>query len=137
MDYIPGKKITELTPLRLMEIDGPGLARELFRAYLKQILLDGLVHADPHPGNVFLTDDDYIALVGSRHGDASVTHISAITFCACWSPSVKDVARKRPTFQFNMGEPKEGFKKSEYRHRVANWWRSIPTQISAVSMRGT
>ena len=53
MDYIPGKKITELTPLRLMEIDGPGLARELFRAYLKQILLDGLVHADPHPGNVF------------------------------------------------------------------------------------
>ena len=63
MEYIPGKKITELTPLRLMEIDGPGLARELFRAYLKQILLDGFVHADPHPGNVFLTDDDQIALL--------------------------------------------------------------------------
>ena len=63
MDYISGKKITELSPLRLMEIDGPGLARELFRAYLKQILLDGLVHADPHPGNVLLTDDDRIALL--------------------------------------------------------------------------
>jgi ubiquinone biosynthesis protein len=63
MEYIPGKKITELSPLRLMEIDGPGLARELFRAYLKQILLDGFVHADPHPGNVFLTDDDQIALL--------------------------------------------------------------------------
>jgi len=63
MEYIPGKKITELSPLRLMEIDGPGLARELFRAYLKQILLDGLVHADPHPGNVILTDDDRIALL--------------------------------------------------------------------------
>jgi ubiquinone biosynthesis protein len=63
MDYIHGKKITELSPLRLMEIDGPSLARELFRAYLKQILLDGFLHADPHPGNVFLTDDDQIALL--------------------------------------------------------------------------
>ncbi|HEV7683784.1 MAG TPA: AarF/UbiB family protein [Pyrinomonadaceae bacterium] len=63
MEYIPGKKITELSPLRLMEIDGPGLARELFRAYLKQILLDGFVHADPHPGNVLLTEDDQIALL--------------------------------------------------------------------------
>src|SRR3989442_3936928 len=58
MEYIPGKKITDLSPLRLMEIDGPELARELFRAYLKQILLDGFLHADPHPGNAFLTDDD-------------------------------------------------------------------------------
>jgi predicted unusual protein kinase regulating ubiquinone biosynthesis (AarF/ABC1/UbiB family) len=63
MEYITGKKITELSPLRLMEIDGPGLAGELFRAYLKQILLDGFVHADPHPGNVLLTDDDSIALL--------------------------------------------------------------------------
>jgi predicted unusual protein kinase regulating ubiquinone biosynthesis (AarF/ABC1/UbiB family) len=63
MEYIPGKKITDLSPLRLMEIDGPGLARELFRAYLKQILLDGFVHADPHPGNVLLTEDNQIALL--------------------------------------------------------------------------
>ena len=36
---------------------------ELFRAYLKQILVDGFFHADPHPGNVFLTDDNRIALI--------------------------------------------------------------------------
>jgi len=46
-----------------MEIDGPGLARDLFHAYLKQILLDGFLHADPHPGNVFITEDDQIALL--------------------------------------------------------------------------
>src|SRR2546428_5923002 len=63
MEYIPGKKITGLSPLRLMEIDGPGLADDLFRAYLKQMLVDGLFHADPHPGNVFLTDDERIALL--------------------------------------------------------------------------
>jgi predicted unusual protein kinase regulating ubiquinone biosynthesis (AarF/ABC1/UbiB family) len=30
---------------------------------LKQVLVDGLFHADPHPGNVFLTDDGRIALL--------------------------------------------------------------------------
>ena len=36
---------------------------ELFRAYLHQIIIDGFFHADPHPGNVFLTDDGRIALL--------------------------------------------------------------------------
>src|SRR5262249_28307739 len=63
MEYIPGRKITSLSPLRLLEIDGAALSEELFRAYLKQILVDGFFHADPHPGNVFLTDDDRIALL--------------------------------------------------------------------------
>ncbi|HVV00957.1 MAG TPA: AarF/UbiB family protein, partial [Verrucomicrobiae bacterium] len=35
----------------------------LFQAYLKQVLVDGVFHADPHPGNVFLTDDNQIALL--------------------------------------------------------------------------
>ena len=45
------------------EIDGEELAAELFRAYLHQIIIDGFFHADPHPGNVFLTDDGRIALL--------------------------------------------------------------------------
>ena len=44
-------------------MDGAPLAEELFKAYLKQVLVDGLFHADPHPGNVFLTDDGHIALL--------------------------------------------------------------------------
>ncbi|MEO5931034.1 MAG: AarF/ABC1/UbiB kinase family protein [Candidatus Kapaibacterium sp.] len=63
MDYIHGRKITELGPLTNLEMDGSRLAEELFRAYLQQILVDGLFHADPHPGNVFLTDDKKIALI--------------------------------------------------------------------------
>ena len=56
MEFIPGTKITKLSPLARMELDGEKLADALFRAYLKQMLRDGLFHADPHPGNVFLVD---------------------------------------------------------------------------------
>lgn len=63
MDYVQGRKITALGPLTRLEMQGAPLAEELFKAYLKQVLVDGLFHADPHPGNVFLTDDGRIALL--------------------------------------------------------------------------
>lgn len=63
MDYIAGRKITQVGPLARLEINGSALAEQLFRAYMKQILVDGMFHADPHPGNVFLTDDGSIALL--------------------------------------------------------------------------
>jgi ubiquinone biosynthesis protein len=63
MDEVQGKKITALGPLALLELKGAPLAEELFKAYLKQVLVDGLFHADPHPGNVFITDDGRIALI--------------------------------------------------------------------------
>jgi len=62
MEFIAGTKITKLSPLAKLEIDGGRLADALFRAYLKQMLRDGIFHADPHPGNVFLVDGK-IALI--------------------------------------------------------------------------
>jgi len=63
MDYVAGKKITDLGPLGQLGLKGAALADELFRAYLKQILLDGLFHADPHPGNIFIMEDGRVALL--------------------------------------------------------------------------
>jgi len=63
MEYVKGVKITNLSPLARLEFDGRQLAEELFRAYLDQFLVDGFFHADPHPGNVFFTNDKKIALV--------------------------------------------------------------------------
>ena len=63
MDYVRGRKITSLGPLAPLGEYGARLADQLFQAYLKQVLVDGLFHADPHPGNVFLTDDGRIALL--------------------------------------------------------------------------
>jgi ubiquinone biosynthesis protein len=63
MDYIDGTKITTVSPVEWTEVDGRELAEDLFRAYLQQILVDGVFHADPHPGNVFLTTDHRLALI--------------------------------------------------------------------------
>jgi predicted unusual protein kinase regulating ubiquinone biosynthesis (AarF/ABC1/UbiB family) len=63
MEFVPGKKVTDLSPLTRMELDGEALAEEMFRAYLEQILVNGFFHADPHPGNVFITPDHRIALL--------------------------------------------------------------------------
>jgi predicted unusual protein kinase regulating ubiquinone biosynthesis (AarF/ABC1/UbiB family) len=63
MEYVEGKKVTELGPLGRLELDGAPLADALFSAYLEQVLVEGIFHADPHPGNVLLTSDGRLALL--------------------------------------------------------------------------
>ena len=119
MEYIPGKKITDVSPLRLVEIDGLALSEELFRAYLKQILVDGFFHADPHPGNVFLTDDDRIALIDL----GMVGHITGrfqenlLRLLLAISEGRGDEAAQ---VAIKMGEAKPDFDKNDFKRRVAN-----------------
>lgn len=63
MDYIAGRKVTDIGPLGRLDIDGGDLVDALLDAYLSMILVDGFFHADPHPGNVLLTDDNRLALI--------------------------------------------------------------------------
>src|ERR1043165_3985471 len=117
MDFIEGKKITDVSPLRLMELDTQALAEEIFRAYLKQILVDGFFHADPHPGNVFLTEDNQAALIdlgmvahiGGNFRDHLLRLLLAISEGR--GDDAAEVAIK-------MGEPKPNFDKRDYVRRV-------------------
>lgn len=63
MELIKGQKITDLSPIARLDLKGGELADEMLHAYLKQVLVDGLFHADPHPGNVFITESGQIALI--------------------------------------------------------------------------
>jgi ubiquinone biosynthesis protein len=63
MGFVDGTKLTSLSGLARIDLDGGALVEELFRAYLQQMLADGFVHADPHPGNVLLTPDGRLALI--------------------------------------------------------------------------
>ncbi|MDT5155978.1 MAG: ubiquinone biosynthesis protein [Acidobacteriota bacterium] len=119
MDYIRGKKITALTPLAKIDLDGYLLAEHLFQAYLQQILIDGFFHADPHPGNVFLTDDDRIALIdlgmvariNPRFQESLIQLLLAI------SEGKGDDAAG---VTIKMGEAKHGFDEKSFRRSVAD-----------------
>jgi predicted unusual protein kinase regulating ubiquinone biosynthesis (AarF/ABC1/UbiB family) len=63
MDYIAGTKITALNPVVRVDLDRQALVEQLFQAYLRQIIVDGFFHADPHPGNLIVTDDGRLALI--------------------------------------------------------------------------
>ena len=63
MEFVHGTKVPSLNPVALIDADPEGLADELIQAYLHQILIDGFFHADPHPGNVFITEDGRLALL--------------------------------------------------------------------------
>src|SRR3954451_6110484 len=39
------------------------LAREFFSAYVRQVVVEGVYHADPHSGNILLTADGRLALL--------------------------------------------------------------------------
>jgi predicted unusual protein kinase regulating ubiquinone biosynthesis (AarF/ABC1/UbiB family) len=63
MERVEGRKVTDIGGLGMLSVDGATLSEELFRAYLRMILEEGLLHADPHPGNMILTDDGRLALI--------------------------------------------------------------------------
>ena len=48
-------KITEYDAITAAGIDRGEVARKLLDTYLEQIFEDGFFHADPHPGNLFIT----------------------------------------------------------------------------------
>lgn len=119
MEYIKGQKITSLSPLAYLELDGAMLAEALFRAYLQQILVDGFFHADPHPGNVFLTDQQQIALIDlgmvgqivPEHQDNLLQLLLAIS---------EGVGDKAADFTIKLGEPKNGFDEPNFRSKVSD-----------------
>ncbi|GAB2516608.1 ABC1 kinase family protein [Lysobacter humi (ex Lee et al. 2017)] len=62
MDLIRGRKVTDITGLQRTEQRLGDLAADLMRAYLDQAFVHGEIHADPHPGNLLLSDDGRLAI---------------------------------------------------------------------------
>lgn len=63
MDRIDGRKVTEVGPLGLIDLDTRPMVEQLFGCYLDAMLRHGFLHADPHPGNMLITDDGRLALL--------------------------------------------------------------------------
>jgi predicted unusual protein kinase regulating ubiquinone biosynthesis (AarF/ABC1/UbiB family) len=62
MELVAGTKVTALSGLRRTEQKMDDMASALMRGYLDQVFVHGEIHADPHPGNLLVTDDGRLAL---------------------------------------------------------------------------
>ncbi|MDD2510311.1 MAG: AarF/UbiB family protein [Syntrophomonas sp.] len=63
MEFKEGIKINNLVALDQAGVDRQAIARKLLEIYVEQVLVDGFFHADPHPGNLFVTSDGRILMV--------------------------------------------------------------------------
>jgi ubiquinone biosynthesis protein len=61
MEYVRGRKLKELGHGSLANAES--LAKSGLRTIVKQILEDGFFHADPHPGNLLISDGETLSLL--------------------------------------------------------------------------
>jgi ubiquinone biosynthesis protein len=54
MEFIRGVKISDIAAIEAAGLARQVVARNALRAVIKQLLIDGFFHADPHPGNVLV-----------------------------------------------------------------------------------
>jgi ubiquinone biosynthesis protein len=54
MEFIQGVKISDIAAIEAAGLEREVVARNALRAVIKQLLIDGFFHADPHPGNVLV-----------------------------------------------------------------------------------
>ena len=62
MQYLNGRPLLTAAP-GLPAESRAALARVLLDSLLGQVMLDGIFHADPHPGNILLLNDGHLGLI--------------------------------------------------------------------------
>lgn len=63
MEFMEGMKVTDYASLEGAGVSRSQLARRLLEIYIKQILVDGFFHADPHPGNLFIDPTGKVIMI--------------------------------------------------------------------------
>jgi predicted unusual protein kinase regulating ubiquinone biosynthesis (AarF/ABC1/UbiB family) len=62
-EFVDGIKVTDFARLAEKGIDRPALAERILRTYCQMVFVDGVFHADPHPGNILVHDDGSLTFV--------------------------------------------------------------------------
>ncbi|MGH1567945.1 MAG: ABC1 kinase family protein, partial [Nitrosopumilus sp.] len=62
MEYLPGIKVTNVKALDEKGIDREQLVIDVHKVFFTMLLKHSLFHADPHPGNISVTDDGKLIL---------------------------------------------------------------------------
>ena len=62
MEYLPGIKVTNVQALDEKGIDREQLVIDVHKVFFTMLLKHSIFHADPHPGNISITDDGKLIL---------------------------------------------------------------------------
>lgn len=62
LEYLPGIKVTDVKTLNQYGIDRAKLVYRIHRLFFKMLLRHSIFHADPHPGNISITNNGTIIL---------------------------------------------------------------------------
>lgn len=62
-EFVNGIKISDLARISKREYSTHEIAKNLWRTYLQMIFIDGFFHADPHPGNLVVLENNVIGLL--------------------------------------------------------------------------
>jgi predicted unusual protein kinase regulating ubiquinone biosynthesis (AarF/ABC1/UbiB family) len=157
LERIAGRKVEPahgLDPERAAE-----LAREFFRAYVHQVVVEGVYHADPHLGNILLTDDGRLALLdfgllgrldedsrarlallllalAQNHADDVadlVISLSTTTAGSDQAGFVQDVRRKLPRFHYRpLGSIQAGYALADLQRAAMRRDVRLPTSFALV-----
>ena len=130
MELVDGRSLRDVSPMARLETDGSDLLDDLFRAYLHQALVRGVVHADPHPGNLLLTPDGKLALLDM----GMVLHIPETMrrdllrfLIAMGDGDEEEVARRAES----MGQARAGYDRDGFRRGVG----ALVTRATEVGSR--
>lgn len=61
--FVEGTKVGDTTQLDAKKIDRKALSRKIVEVFCQQIFVDGVYHADPHPGNMLVGEDGALVLL--------------------------------------------------------------------------
>jgi ubiquinone biosynthesis protein len=63
LEWIDGVRLNDHGALEAKGFDPPALGRKVIQSFLRHALRDGFFHADMHPGNLFVDDDERLIAV--------------------------------------------------------------------------
>jgi predicted unusual protein kinase regulating ubiquinone biosynthesis (AarF/ABC1/UbiB family) len=64
LEFVEGTRVDQIEPLVAAgRIDPERVVDEVIEAYIQMMLVDGIFHADPHPGNLLVRDDGALVLL--------------------------------------------------------------------------
>lgn len=115
MERLRGVKITELDPARH---DREAVVRNLIDSVFYQVFVDGVFHADPHPGNLFVLDDNRIGIVDFGLVGKLTKSMQDTVIVLCLAIALKDadtVAR----LLYKVGVPEQRVSLLQFRTDIA------------------